>query len=74
LPAGIGKLGRVVTLNEVSPEFQQIAVAGLGPKEADFNQVKWLQHYTHPLCLKIKVPNGKEISGETGVIRCGGGS
>lgn len=42
MPAGIGKLGRVVTLSDVSPEFPQIAVAGLGPKDVDFNPVEYL--------------------------------
>ncbi|XP_054260049.1 cytosol aminopeptidase-like [Macrosteles quadrilineatus] len=42
LPAGIGKLGRVVTLTDLTSEFPQIAVAGLGPKDADFNQVEYL--------------------------------
>lgn len=42
LPAGIGRLGRVVTLTDLSAEFAQIAVAGLGPKDADFNQIEYL--------------------------------
>lgn len=42
LPMGIGKLGRVVTLTDVSAEFSVIAVAGLGPKNADFNRVEYL--------------------------------
>lgn len=42
MPAGIGKLGRVVALSDVSAEFPQIAVAGLGPKDVDFNPVEYL--------------------------------
>ncbi|XP_046664719.1 cytosol aminopeptidase-like [Homalodisca vitripennis] len=42
LPAGIGKLGRVVTLVNVSDEFPQIAVAGLGSKDADFSPIEYL--------------------------------
>lgn len=42
LPAGIGKLGRVTVVTNVSPEFGHIAVAGLGDKDADFNKVEYL--------------------------------
>lgn len=42
MPSGIGKLGRVVTLLDVTAEFPQIAVAGLGPKDADFNHIEYL--------------------------------
>lgn len=42
MPAGLGKVGRVVTVADVSPEFPQIAVAGLGSKTADFSSSEYL--------------------------------
>lgn len=42
VPAGCGKLGRVTVLNDISAEFSQIAVAGVGKKEVDFNQIEYL--------------------------------